>query len=85
MGKITPIGRIGNFAGGLFYLVVGISGGLILPTEPFSKLKTTSVKIEHWLKSKLAWYVCTKGMNLKEKWYRRWYTIAAKNEVFIGL
>ena len=47
MGKITPIGRIGNFAGGLFYLVVGISGGLILPTEPFSKLKTTSVKIEH--------------------------------------
>ena len=30
------------------------------PLEPFSKLKTTFVNIEHQLKSKLAWTVCIK-------------------------
>ena len=32
--------------------------------------KQHSVNIEHWLKSKLVWSVCTNSMKWKQKWYR---------------
>ena len=60
---------IGNFAEGEFFTKCWGSEEWFWPFKPFSKLKTAFY--EYWtpIKIKLAWSVCLKSMNLKQKWY----------------
>ena len=61
-----PSGGMGNLLRGIFYWVVEICFGVILTFPTIFKVKKNhSVNIKHWLKSKLAWPVCTKSMKLK--------------------
>ena len=48
-----------------FYWVLGIWGGEILTIWTFFKAKKHSANIEHRLKLKLVWPVCTESIKLK--------------------
>ena len=66
----------------VFYRVVGIWWEMILTIQTFFRCyKQHSVNIEHPLKSKLAWNLCTRDTKLKNNTVAM---TAAKNEVWSG-
>ena len=70
---------MGNFPGGIFLLDGGnLTRSSFDYSNLFQSCKQHSVNIERWLKSKLAWPVCTKEYGGKIKMAQQWLQLKMK-------